>query len=82
MKLRSEGQTATRALRLSAHQTARSANGLRGGFRAVVIDHQLQRRPIGQDRLREELAQHVARQPTRRAVHGLRGLLSFGSCVG
>ena len=34
---------------------------------AVVVDHQVQRRPIGQDRLREELGHHVRRQPARRA---------------
>jgi hypothetical protein len=84
----SEGQSATRALRHCAGRqgstrptapikTARSANGLRYGFRGVVVDNQPWPWPIGQDRLREEFAQHVARQPPGRAVDGLCRLLGL-----
>jgi hypothetical protein len=54
-----------------------AADGLRGGFRPAVVDNQPWSRPIGEDRLREEFRHHVARQPARRAVHGLRGLLGL-----
>jgi hypothetical protein len=51
-----------------------------GGFRAVpVIDHEPQRRPAVEQRLREELRHHVTGQLARRAAQGLRRLLSFGS---
>jgi hypothetical protein len=48
----------------------------------VLFVPQRQRRPIGQERLREELPHHVTGQLARRAAQGLRRLLLLGFRIG